>query len=193
MGSRKEQSENRRRQLLEVGLSQFIEYGFYGTSTRKIAEIAGVSSALMFHYFPSKEALYLELIRIGCTLLNHTYEDTPEPFEYFRREAERFYSVLETGSFSAKMFVFMDMAQFSAAYVSKEASDLIKENKLIQRAAEYIQKGQEQGTIRPGNPLALSIAFYGALQSVAEWKAGEPEYPVPEKEWLLDIIRSKKP
>ena len=193
MQTKKEQSENRRQQLLDIGLSQFIEYGYHGTSTRKIAEIAGVSSGLMFHYFPSKEALYLELIRIGCEVLAHTYEDEPEPFEYFRREADRIYRILDAGSFAARMFVFMDMAQFSARFVSDAAAALIGRNTLIQRSAKYVRRGQAQGVIREGDPLALSIAFYGALQSVAEWRAGAPEYPVPDKEWLLDILRKKQP
>lgn len=177
-------------QLLEIGLGQFIEYGYFGTSTRKIAGLAGVSSGLMFHYFPTKEALYLELIRMGCEVLRYRAPEETDPLEYFRREADRVYGVMEADAFSANMFVFMEMAMFSAAKVSEKAAEMIRDNDLLARAVEQLKKGQAQGVIRQGNPWALATAFYGALQSVAEWRAGYPSAPVPEKEWLLDLIRA---
>lgn len=57
MTKKEKQYEMRKWQILDIALSHFIRYGFYGTSTRKIAEEAGISSGLMFHYFPSKLTL----------------------------------------------------------------------------------------------------------------------------------------
>ena len=66
MTKKEKQHEMRKWQILDIALNHFIRYGFYGTSTRKIAEEAGISSGLMFHYFPSKLALYEVLVEIGC-------------------------------------------------------------------------------------------------------------------------------
>ncbi len=62
---RKEQVMQRKWQILTISLEQFIQKGYYGTSTREISKIAGISSGLMFHYFESKEDLYHSLIKIG--------------------------------------------------------------------------------------------------------------------------------
>src|SRR5205814_1062049 len=39
--------------------------GFYGTTTRALAEAAGVSEALLFKHFPNKEALF-SAMQLSC-------------------------------------------------------------------------------------------------------------------------------
>ena len=41
MTKKEEQYEMRKYQILDISLNHFIRYGFYGTSTREIAEEAG--------------------------------------------------------------------------------------------------------------------------------------------------------
>jgi AcrR family transcriptional regulator len=50
--------ENRRRQLLRVAIDTFARDGFGGTKTRDIASAAGVSEAILFRHFATKEDLY---------------------------------------------------------------------------------------------------------------------------------------
>ncbi len=49
---------DRQRQLLEVALNAFSRRGFKGTTTKEIAAAAGVTEAVIFQHFPSKEVLY---------------------------------------------------------------------------------------------------------------------------------------
>lgn len=58
----RQSGEQRRQQLLEVAVTLFSANGFEGTSTRAIAEAAGVTEALIFHYFPTKLALFHAVI-----------------------------------------------------------------------------------------------------------------------------------
>jgi AcrR family transcriptional regulator len=60
-GARAAASAIRREQILAAALTLFCEHGYAATSTRRIAEAAGVTEGLIFHHFPSKEALLLEL------------------------------------------------------------------------------------------------------------------------------------
>jgi len=50
--------EDRRRQLLRVAIDSFARNGFSGTKTKDIAAAAGVSEAILFRHFVSKEDLY---------------------------------------------------------------------------------------------------------------------------------------
>ena len=50
--------EDRRRQLLRVAVERFARNGFSGTKTKDIAAAAGVSEAILFRHFASKEDLY---------------------------------------------------------------------------------------------------------------------------------------
>ena len=58
-------SVDRRTSIVKAAQRVFVEKGFYRTSTRELAEAAGVSEALLFRHFPSKEALY-SAIQVSC-------------------------------------------------------------------------------------------------------------------------------
>ncbi len=53
---------DRREQILEVGTGLFAQRGFQGTTTKLIAERSGVTEALIFQHFASKEDLYWAVI-----------------------------------------------------------------------------------------------------------------------------------
>ena len=46
-----------------VALRLFIRQGYFGTSIRDIAREAGISVGNIYNYYPSKEALYVRLVR----------------------------------------------------------------------------------------------------------------------------------
>src|SRR5439155_14620533 len=59
-------NEERRRGIVEAAVPLFARKGFAGTTTKEIAEAARVSEALVFKHFPSKAALYEEILQLGC-------------------------------------------------------------------------------------------------------------------------------
>ncbi|MCW3056212.1 MAG: transcriptional regulator, TetR family [Solirubrobacterales bacterium] len=52
------QVDERRRQLLDAGAELFAKHSFEEISMRELAEAAGVSKPLLYHYFPSKIDLF---------------------------------------------------------------------------------------------------------------------------------------
>jgi AcrR family transcriptional regulator len=54
--------EVRRQQLVDVAMRVFSERGFRGTTTKEIAQAAGVSEAIIFRHFATKEELYTAII-----------------------------------------------------------------------------------------------------------------------------------
>jgi AcrR family transcriptional regulator len=59
-------SEERREAIIKSVQRVFAEKGFDGTTTRELAEAAGVSEALLFKHFPKKEALYSAMQHSCC-------------------------------------------------------------------------------------------------------------------------------
>src|SRR5579863_7599097 len=51
-------ADDRHRQLLRVAIDSFSRNGFGGTKTKDIASAAGVSEAILFRHFATKEDLY---------------------------------------------------------------------------------------------------------------------------------------
>src|SRR5438874_7457076 len=59
-------SDERRQRIVDAAIPLFARKGFGGTTTRELAEAAGISEALLFKHFPSKQLLYREILRLGC-------------------------------------------------------------------------------------------------------------------------------
>src|SRR5438105_14330534 len=51
-----------RQAILDNALQLFAEKGYFGTTLRDIASSVGVRESALYNYFPSKEALFEELI-----------------------------------------------------------------------------------------------------------------------------------
>jgi AcrR family transcriptional regulator len=54
--------EDRRLQILRVAMRLFSQRGFRGTTTKEIAAAAGVSEAMVFRHFATKEELYSAIL-----------------------------------------------------------------------------------------------------------------------------------
>ncbi len=65
VSSSKLSSEDRRAAIIRAVRRVFSERGFHGTTTRALAEAAGVSEALLFKHFPNKEALF-SAMKLSC-------------------------------------------------------------------------------------------------------------------------------
>ena len=59
-------SDERRKAIVAAAVPLFARKGFAGTTTKELAEAAGISEALLFRHFPSKKHLYDEILRLGC-------------------------------------------------------------------------------------------------------------------------------
>ena len=59
-------SDERRKTIVAAAVPLFARKGFAGTTTKELAEAAGISEALLFRHFPSKKHLYSEILRLGC-------------------------------------------------------------------------------------------------------------------------------
>jgi AcrR family transcriptional regulator len=55
-------AEERRLQILRVAVSLFSQRGFVGTTTKEIAQAAGVSEAMVFRHFATKQELYSAIL-----------------------------------------------------------------------------------------------------------------------------------
>src|SRR5438552_17846363 len=56
----------RRQLILSAAKRCFARNGFAGTTTKSVAQAAAISEALLFKHFPSKAALYAEILTDEC-------------------------------------------------------------------------------------------------------------------------------
>lgn len=191
--SREQQKQDRRNTILTVALDRFIRNGFGSTRISDIAQAADMSVGLMFHYFPSKEDLYHELVTLGSQGLTLEFPKTPTNYlDVFRSITSALLTQLANDPFQAQLFILMDQAQYLEHLPERTRQLLQSLDAFIERATNFIQEGQALTQIRPGSPRALAICFFSALQGLAQHIALDPDTPLPEADWLIAILAPTK-
>ncbi|MGA2262225.1 MAG: TetR/AcrR family transcriptional regulator [Acidobacteriota bacterium] len=66
---RQREADNRRKEILDAAQRLFWQNGYAGTSIPQIAKAAELAPGTIYLYFPSKEALYVELLMEGYEIL----------------------------------------------------------------------------------------------------------------------------
>lgn len=192
METRKEQKERRRWQILKAGLDLFVRRGYAETTISQIAEASAMSTGLMFHYFPSKEDLYLALVSIGVEGTQAPQAmGAPGPVEYFEGFLSQLISLTRAEPWVPQLFALMGRARREGA--PEAVRELALSIDQVQRSAEVIRQGQQEGLFRPGGPLRLSQAFWASVQGVMEQWASDPGMAAPDPAWLMGILLPPAP
>ena len=190
MGKREEQKAERKYAIMFTGLDLFVRRGYNATKITDIAKELNISVGLLFHYFESKEKLYEELVRLGISGPQGLLElkmDPEHPLDFFEQAARLILKNLKEPVVT-KMFVLMSQAAMNDA-APQIVKELVSQINSVEMAIPLIEAGQKQGVIKEGNPRALSLAFWGCIQGIAEELAVNPETPIPEADWIVDILR----
>lgn len=156
---------DRRQQIMEVATGLFARQGFQGTTTREIAERAGVNEALLFRHFPSKETLYWKIIEELCASrgraqrVNEILQRGCNDLEVFTAVAREFlvrnahdaeltrllwFTALENHTLSDRFF-----RTYIAVY--------------YEALADYIQKRIREKAFRKTDPLLAARGFLGMV------------------------------
>jgi AcrR family transcriptional regulator len=70
-------NDERRRRLLALGERLFTEHGYGELSMARIAREAGISKALLYHYFPSKRDFFVATLATGAEEIRRRVEPDP--------------------------------------------------------------------------------------------------------------------
>ena len=89
--------DERRRQLLDLGAELFARHGYDELSMAKIAREAGISKALLYHYFPSKQAYFAATLEQAAAELAETTQPDPDlpPVEQLAASLDAYLSWIE--------------------------------------------------------------------------------------------------
>jgi len=88
--------DERRRQLLERGAELFTSYPYDELSMSKIAGEVGISKALLYHYFPSKQAYFEQTLGAWAEQLRERTEPDPDlpPVEQLKGSLDAFLTLV---------------------------------------------------------------------------------------------------
>jgi len=157
-------SADRRAQIIDVSLSLFANKGFNGTKTREIAEKAGVSEALLYRHFATKEELYrtalgemldVHSMSVDCQQAMDTRDDYTV-FSAFASHVIDFYRK-DPRSIRLVLFSALEGSPISGAFRP------VKGKTTIELLSAYIQQRIDEGAFRQVSASLASQLFIEAM------------------------------
>ena len=151
----------RREQILEEAARQFSDQGYHGAAVGDICDALGVGKGVFYWYFPSKEAVFSELLQESLLQLRRaqhtaiaTVDDPIGRIEQGIRASIDFFrsnpTVLEVIRIAARYEEFVGLVQRGQEIV-------------VADVAGHVKEGMAAGTIRHGDPELMAHGILGAI------------------------------
>ncbi len=178
-----QRSRDTRKQIIEAAVALFCEAGYEAASVADICDRAGVSKGAFYHHFPSKQALFLDVLedwlgRIDAQLFSPSMIGGDVPASILNM-AEMLGFVFREAS--GRLPIFMEfMVQASRDQAVWNAA-IQPYRRYQNRFAELIANGQKSGSIKENlDPhlvarVLVSLAAGILLQAVVDPRAADWE------------------
>lgn len=163
--------DERREQILATAVNLFSQKGFKGTTTKEIAKAAGVSEAMVFKHFDSKDALYGAILQAkGCRegVQRFPWEENATLQKALNKKHDFavFYNIaLDAMAKHQSDVGFMRLLFYSALEEHELAERFF--NEFVARVYEfiggYVTGRQKDGVFRKIDPKIVVRAFLGML------------------------------
>jgi len=159
-------AEDRRWQIVQAAIDLFARKGFDGTTTKEIALASGVSEAIIFRHFATKEELYSAIIdykMAECRLQMRAILDEAatkkDDRAFFTRLA---YEILEANSRDTN---FMRLMLYSGLE-GHQLSRMVFKTHAVEMGdylSKYISERIKEGAYRSVNPRTAAHAFHAMV------------------------------
>jgi AcrR family transcriptional regulator len=174
-----EQSRSRRERILDAAFHAFSVRGYRDTAVDDIAGSAETSKGGVYFHFPTKEAIFRELMQTTADKLMAKVERAVagERDPVAKAEAALL-TVLETfaGHRTMARLLFLDTIGAGRAFQQETNALHDRFSRLIQG---YLDEAVEIGAIPPLDTRITSIAWFGALNEiVARWLLADQPQPL---------------
>jgi len=186
--------DERRERILSAALGLFATKGLAATKITDIASALAISQGLAYHYFRSKEEIFVELIRYAFTRMNEACRyleslDLP-PLEKIRLAIVELLNGIEKDEDTPLYHLLIALATSSDA-IPEEAKALIKKEGMLPYdvITRIIIQGQKDGSIKKYDAKDMALVFWTSIKGLAIHKAAHGrKYRTPNPEILLDMF-----
>jgi len=189
-GTRDENNEKRKQDILSASLRLFVEKGYAGTAVRDISMATSASNGLLFHYFAAKEDILLALaIRAmeSVSLVAELLTESADPVAAFERITGSVLLAYRNEE-SRDLFLLINQIKTQASIPAKVKRKVASID-TIRLSLPLICKGQRSGAFRAGDAFALALTYWGAVQGIGEALGWYPDASIPEAACLLAILK----
>ena len=183
--------------ILDAALDVFSQFGFRGSTLDQIAKAAGLSKPNLLYYFPSKEAIHVELL--SCLMdtwldplrdLDPAGNPKAEILAYMRRKLEM------SRVMPRESRLFANEILQGAPRMMDAIKGELKE--LTDKKAAVLSGWMDTGEIARSNPYHLLFSIWSLTQHYADFDVqvravlgDEGDDPFPAAEHYLETLFSK--
>jgi len=164
--------EDRRTQILTASLRLFSARGLSATKVTDIAAAVGISQGLVYHYFGSKEEIYIALIAGAFERLNGAARELEAlaivPRDKIKMALGGLLKDLVENEDAARTQLLLSQATASEAIPDAARKLMERENrKLYAVIASIMRAGQEDGDLLDHDADQLAILFWSTIKGLA--------------------------
>jgi AcrR family transcriptional regulator len=174
--------EERREAILESALTVIARRGYHGSSIDEIAREAGVSKALIYEHFTSKQDLYAELLEEHAGQL---FSSLAEAIAEAGRDAsarlavgfDAFYGFVEEHRVAWRMLFREATDPEAVALLDRITAEVTGFVAGVIREDPGSRRGPDDEQAREHGVQVVAQLLVGAVQSLANWWADHQEVP----------------
>ncbi|MDR2009088.1 MAG: TetR/AcrR family transcriptional regulator [Bacteroidales bacterium] len=185
--------------IRDAGVKLFAKKGLAGTSINEIAKEAGISIGLMYHYYKSKEELYIELVKFALTTANELLKQLLEtkdmsPGKKIETFTKNMLDGLNNDGDSAPYyFALIDQSLLSNNIYKITGTDESLVFESYHTLQLIIREGQRTGDIKNGDARSLTTLYLSAIHGLCFFKLTTGDYfSLPESSWINEILINKQ-
>jgi AcrR family transcriptional regulator len=154
--------ERTRAQLTEAALREFADHGFHGARVDRITKAVGCNPRLLYHYFGSKEKLYVAVIEHIFADIRAQEDDLEmarlAPLEAMRRLVEFTYDFFDSNPLFVKMTRNENLLE--GRFIAQTDAVRTSSQPLIDAISGAVERGLAQGVFRHRyDPLQIYITI----------------------------------
>lgn len=157
-------TEDRREQILDAALHVFANKGFDRASNKDIAQEAGITTGLIYHYFASKGELLKSLLEERSPLSKirqlYTEMESQPPDVLLRSLANRVLDMVEEPKVQHIFRIFLPELLFNQTISSLGLKGMQEGTRFLET---YLQKQMDQGVLRQADASLTAQTFMGSV------------------------------
>ncbi|MHC8304638.1 TetR/AcrR family transcriptional regulator [Pseudomonas sp. PB3P13] len=163
-------TDRKREAIIQAAIAEFRAHGFDITSMDRIAARADVSKRTVYNHFPSKEALFAEILNQLWARVT-AEQETPYRPDLPLRNQMRLMLMAKMQMLADDNFLDLARVAIAATIHSPErAQDMVaRMGQREEGLTVWIRAAQADGRLKPGDPEFAAQQIHGMLKSFAFW------------------------
>jgi len=179
--------------ILNAALRVFSRRGMVATKISDIAQEAGLSHGLVYHYFKSKEEIFTRLVRRAAEssvdIIEQSQLQADSPLGKIKWMTEQIFNSFSEGQ---QLLLFLIMIQASTSdAVPDEVKQLLSSSEFqspVSCLVPIIVEGQQRNEIVHDDPVLLAVSYYAFIQGFAINKLQWPQAPIPDAALIIKVF-----